>query len=122
MPELKPMRFVLRHLQSAQDVSQRSSKHLRALDINSLVAAHHMTAEHNPALPEKGRKRHDIVRASLQRKPARRQVLVPQPHLHSKKLSAAPEMPTHSSRNHMGRFSDFLSLTGKQYIITATDV
>ena len=95
---------VLRHLQSAQDVSQRSSKHLRALNVYScLVAAHHMAAKHHSALPKKGRKRYHIVRTSLQGKPAGSQVLVTKSNLNSKKLGADPDTPTHNTRNDMAR-------------------
>ena len=88
LPRNASIHGILRHLQSAQDVGHRSSQHLRALDINSLVAAHHMAAKHHSTLPKKGRKRHHIVRASLQGKPPRRQVLVSKSNLHSKELGA----------------------------------
>jgi hypothetical protein len=89
---------VFRHLQSANNVSKRSSEHPRAFNINNLVAANHVAAKHNPALPKKGRKRHNVVGTSLQSKPARCQVLVPKSHLQSKKLGTDPKATSHSSR------------------------
>ena len=97
---------VLRHLQSAHNVSERPPQHPCAINLHSLVAAHHVTAEHHPTLPKKGCKRHYVVRASLQLKPTRRQVLIPKSDLHGKKLSAAPKLTTHNPRNHVGRHAD----------------
>jgi hypothetical protein len=87
---------VFGHLQSAQNVRQRSSKHMRALNINSIVAAHHMAAKRHPALFEKGCKGHDIIRAPLQRKTGRDHTLVSKTHLNREKLRAGPKLPTNN--------------------------
>ena len=97
---------VLRHLQSAHDVSERSPQHPCAINLYSLVTAHHVAAEHHSTLPEKGCKRHNVVSTSLQLKPTRRQVPIPKSDLHRKKLSAAPKMTTHNSGNQVGRHLD----------------
>jgi hypothetical protein len=97
---------VLRHLQSAHDVSERSPQHPCAINLYSLVTAHHVAAEHHSTLPEKGCKRHNVVSTSLQLKPTRRQVPIPESDLHRKKLSAAPKMTTHNSGNQVGRHLD----------------